>query len=223
MMKLLFLSFALLNLNALAAPTTVIGENEIEKLKDLDAQSEVYLKSVPTGRLKLPGKLGIHDFCTVSLISVNEVLTASHCLTKRDPLAMTAYFEYYTKASKNNRPFIVKEVVLNVPDADIAILKLEGEPGLIYGYYSFAKQLPAINDALIVFQHPGLDEKSVSRKNCFLVMSEEAYIEHSCDTENYSSGSPILNKNFEIIGVHQGVHATNSQIFNYGHNVVGLR
>ncbi len=219
---LIILSFLVISFSLFAAPKVIIGEDEIEKLKDLDPNSEIYLKSKPTGRLKLPGTLGIPDYCTISLISENEVLTASHCLTKRDYTKMVAYFEYYTKQGKTLNPYPVKAIKLNLPSADVAVLELEGTPGKKYGHYSMAREMPAKNEPLIIFEHPGLDEKSVSRKNCFLNDFDNEELAHTCDTENYSSGAPILNNHFEVIGVHQGSLINDSAEFNYGHIIINL-
>lgn len=219
---ILILMFNLISLSLFASPKIIIGEDEIEKLKDLDPTSEIYLMSKPTGRLKLPGTLGIPDYCTISLISENEVLTASHCLTKRDHTKMVAYFEYYTKNGKTLNPYPVKLIKLNIPSADVAILQLEGVPGKKYGYYNLAKEMPAKNEALIIFEHPGLDEKSVSRKNCFLNDFDNEELAHTCDTENYSSGAPILNEKYEVIAVHQGSLATDTNELNYGHIIINL-
>lgn len=216
------LLFLFIPLTLLASPKVIVGEDESEKLKDLDPTSEIYLMSKPTGRLKLPGTLGISDYCTISLISENEVLTASHCLTKRDHTKMVAYFEYYKKDGKTLNPYPVKAIKLNIPSADVAILQLEGTPGKKYGYYNLAKEMPAKNEPLIIFEHPGLDEKSVSRKNCFLNDFDNEELAHTCDTENYSSGAPILNTHFEVIGVHQGSFITDSNEFNYGHIIINL-
>ena len=216
------LSLLLLSLGASASPEIIIGENEIEKLKDLDPKSEIYLRSLPTGRLKLPGTLGIPDYCTIALISPNEILTAAHCLTKRDVNKMVAYFEFYTKEQKTLNPYSVKSVKLNLPMEDIAILELEGFPGRKYGFYPIAKTVPEMKSPLIIFEHPGLDEKSVSRKNCFFEDTDQLELLHTCDTEGYSSGSPILNSRFEIIGVHQGSMVTENSELNYGRLVIHL-
>ncbi len=205
-----------------SAPQVIVGVDETEKLKDLDQKSEFFQRSFPTGRLKLPGKLGIPDYCTISLISENEVLTASHCLEKRDFTKMVAYFEYYTKDTKTLNPYQVKAIKVNYPTEDVAILELSGTPGKIYGYYAFANSVPAIGEPLIIFEHPGLDEKSVSRKNCFLKDTDNREFLHSCDTQGYSSGSPVLNTQFQIIGVHQGSQISDSSELNYGRLVKGL-
>ena len=215
--------FLLIPLMSFASPNVIIGEDELEKLKDLDPRSEIYQKSLPTGRLKLPGPLGIPDYCTVSLVSPRLVITAAHCLKKRDVTKLVVFFEYYTKASKSLNPYPVTAVKLVLEKEDIAILELQGTPGLKYGAYPIAKRSPVINEPLIIYEHPGLDEKSVSRKNCKLDDTDGVELLHTCDTENYSSGSPILNTNFEIVGVHQGAQDTNGVSLNYGRWVIGLK
>lgn len=205
-MKKLILTFVLLliSFSIFASPSTVIGEDEIEKLNSFDKNSEIYRQSRPTGRMRIPGLLGIADYCTVSLISPNEILTAAHCLKEKPAEKLTVYFEYYSKDSKKNNPYRVLSIKYNSPVEDIAILVLEDRPGEVYGHYHFAKKIPKTGSSLYVFQHPGLDEKSISRKNCHLLDFDTAELAHSCDTHNYSSGSPILNEKFEIVGVHQG-------------------
>lgn len=198
-----------------AIPNIPIGEDEIEKLNTFDKTSEIYKHSRATGRMKIPGPLGIADYCTVSLISSNEILTAAHCL-KKEAEKLSVYFEYYTKESKKINPYRVLSIKYNSPIEDIAILVLEGNPGEIYGKYSFAKKIPKQGSPLIIYQHPGLDEKSISQKNCRILDFDNAELAHSCDTHNYSSGSPILNERFEIVGVHQGSASDLNTTVNYG-------
>ena len=45
--------FLFISLPLLASPKGIIGEDEIEKLKNLDHSSEIYQMLKPTGRLKL--------------------------------------------------------------------------------------------------------------------------------------------------------------------------
>jgi V8-like Glu-specific endopeptidase len=221
-MKRLLLTLLLAS-QVFANEKTVIGEDDIERLHNIEIQSELYQQSKATGRMQVPGKLSINDYCTVSLISENEVLTAAHCLNKKQKLhKLKVFFEYYDRAGKNKNPYFVKKIVYQDKESDLLILELTEPAGKKYGFYPIAKERPLEGDALLVIQHPALKPKSVSRKNCFYEAYVEELIIHTCDTYNYSSGSPIFNLNYEIVGVHQGWVETSEGDYNYGKFVIDL-
>ena len=214
---LILLACLLYSFSIFSSTKIIIGDDEIEKLKDLDTKSQIYLNSRPTGRLKLPGTIGIPDYCTVSLISANRIITAAHCLRKKPAISkLKVYFDYYTKATKKINPYQVTKIISVNKQDDRAILELAGNPGLKYGFYKMAKYFPKIGDNLLIYQHPGLDMKSISRISCSFVGMRKGLFFHNCDTQNYSSGSPILNEHFEIIAVHAGAMITMNDTLNYG-------
>lgn len=220
-MKKLFL-LSLVSTLSFADPSVIIGEDQIVKLNTIDQASILFQNSRPTGRIRLPSKVGLHDYCTVSLISKNEIITAAHCLKDRKVLELTAYFEYYDKSTKNLNPFKVTALKMINEGRDLAILELENNPGDVYGHYAIAKTAPELNAQLLIYQHPGLDPKSLSHLDCAFIGFDSNRFKHTCDTENYSSGSPILNENFELVAIHQGAFGTMTEMSNYGQMVIDL-
>lgn len=216
----LALSTLSVSFSSWASNKVITGEDETESLSQLDPQSEIYRKSSPTGRVKVPGVLGINDYCTISLISGNTAITAAHCFDSNTNFSrLTAYFEYYDRSTRNDRPYRVTRIVSRSLESDIMVLELEGNPGEIYGTYPIATDEPVVGDALVIYQHQGLAPKSVSRVNCQYGGTEGSYFFHTCDTQNYSSGSPILNSRFELVAVHQGALIQMNQTRNYGGSV----
>jgi V8-like Glu-specific endopeptidase len=221
-MAKLSLFILLFSFQLLATEKTIIGEDQIERLADFDESSEIYQFSRATGRIKVPGPFGINDFCTVSLISEDLIVTAAHCFDKEKLHKWKVYFEYYDRSGKNKAPYKVKEFVFKDKELDIAVLRLTEPAGKKYGFYTIATVAPEIGSELLIVQHPALQPKSISRKDCFYKAFVEGLLIHTCDTENYSSGSPIFNNAGEIVAIHQGWVETDQGDFNYSKMIIDI-
>jgi V8-like Glu-specific endopeptidase len=53
-----------------------------------------------------------------------------------------------------------------------------------------------------VIQHPGGDYKKISLQNNFVEYCDEHVVQYTTTTEPGSSGSPVLNDNFEVVALH---------------------
>jgi Trypsin-like peptidase domain len=105
---------------------------------------------------------------------------------------------------------------------DFTLLTLAGNPVATYGYLPLNGENLQPGDPLYVIQHPGGGEKKIharhtgtANEDCVVKdsdWSEPGYsanssIQHTCDTEGGSSGSPVLNDNNQIVALHHTGYA----------------
>ena len=152
--------------------------------------------------------------CTGFMISANELVTNEHCVWNeaicRSLLAIFGY-EYDRRFKLQNGVPYHCEGIVGQPnaEADFVILKLRGDPGHKWGHLDLEDAGLRPGEPLIIVQHPSGEVKRVVMKGCE-VKTEEAPnrdgvlndFGHSCDTDTGSSGSPILSRNYLVVGLH---------------------
>ena len=166
---------------------------------------------------------------TGTLKSHNLFLTAGHCFdnpaafsnwvwpdtvlsgsTDRErallaALNMTVRFNYQDDSLGMRRTEIIYDIVDLVEwredGLDYAILKLEGNPGYIYGYTPVLAKDLTLNEMLTIIQHPDGRPKEIEAG--LFDGDIGSYITYrDLDTEGGSSGSGVLDANRFIVGVH---------------------
>jgi V8-like Glu-specific endopeptidase len=91
---------------------------------------------------------------------------------------------------------------------DFLIIRLEGSPGVNWGWYKLSDQKLTKSEELLMIHHPRGTPMKVSRKDCIYRGESGGLMEHRCDTEPGSSGAAILAPDYEhpentsIVGVH---------------------
>lgn len=143
-------------------------------------------------------------FCSGTLISEDLFLTASHCVDASITTKF-AVFNYETAAGSSTLlpqdHFKVTEIVENGGNLDYAILRIDGKPGLKYGFTPIRVAMPENNHLLTVIQHPKGQAKQTESGP--LVGERGAYMQYAdLDTEPGSSGSGVLDKDGNLVGVH---------------------
>ncbi len=150
---------------------------------------------------------GSTGYCTGTLITKDLFLTAEHCAAKCEEIKVTFGF----LEEERQEQFFCKEVVEQGDgkyENDYFLIRLEGNPGIQWGWYDVsAKPVPAGSELLMI-HHPQATPMKVSQKNCTLKVEEDNFLNHRCDTQPGSSGSAILLPNYEhpeesrVVGVH---------------------
>lgn len=144
-------------------------------------------------------------FCSGTLIGPNLFLTASHCIGY-DTVGQYIAFNY---EKEKNRSSLLKQEFFKITKVvedglnglDFAILQLEGQPGLKYGYAKTRKASLDSNHVLTIIQHPSGFPKKVEVGHYRNKLG--SYMEYNdLDTEPGSSGSGVLDKNGDLVAVH---------------------
>ena len=86
---------------------------------------------------------------------------------------------------------------------DYAIVRVNGAPGDLYGFVNLAKRAePTVNDFVSIIQHPQGGPKKIAFTDNKVSAVFDDLVQYSTDTEPGSSGSPVFNQDWEIVGLH---------------------
>jgi S1-C subfamily serine protease len=180
-----------------------------------DANIVKSARSVAKLSFPIKGKLAS---CTGFMVTADLLITNHHCVSTAEACDGTvALFDFeYASAGQLKRPqqFHCLSVVDSDEALDFALLFLDGSPGAPgkFGVLPFAKTFKnQKGQALYVIEHPFGQPKMVAKKGCSLSTPRDATgaapaarldLGHVCDTENGSSGSPVLDERHQVIGLH---------------------
>lgn len=183
---------------------TLCGADDMVAM--VNSSSQLNAMGTPIGiySATIDGGLG---YCTGTLITKDLFLTAEHCAAQCEDIKVT--FGYLREGREES--FDCKQIVEKGDgnaENDYFIIRLEGNPGVKWGWYDVSAQAVASGSQLLMIHHPKATPMKVSQKNCTLKSEEGGFLMHRCDTQSGSSGSAILLPNFEkpketrIVGVH---------------------
>lgn len=152
--------------------------------------------------------------CTGFLIGSQTLMTNAHCVNSQIQCEGTdAYFgftdqEYPPKTGAVGCKALLAGTAPADPDLDYALLTLKAPVGLTAGFLKIAAASPAPNTDLIVPQHPGGRALMVAQAGCKSDINPkngrgaDTDFGHSCDTAGGSSGSPMLDAQLAVVGLH---------------------
>ncbi|MHA4131391.1 trypsin-like serine peptidase [Bacillus cereus] len=198
-----------------------------------------------------PGNVSGERWGSGTLISEDLFLTAGHCFSQNpdgwtvpringtnNPISsqeiaknMRVNFNYQVDPSNTPKPeqsFAVLELIEYGQDLgglDFAIVRLDGNPGQMFGHTKVAKLDAKLNEMVCIIQHPAGRMKQVEAGPVtFLQDGDERIGYNSLDTLGGTSGSGILlSPDGTLVGVHTNGGCTSSaQGFNYGVRISSL-
>jgi len=91
----------------------------------------------------------------------------------------------------------------NSKELDYAIVRVNGAPGDLYGFVNLSQRAePTVNDFVSIIQHPQGGPKKIAFTDNKVSAVFDDLVQYSTDTEPGSSGSPVFNQDWEIVGLH---------------------
>lgn len=174
------------------------------------------------GRIHIRGDQGqALGYGTGFLVSPRLLLTNHHVLSSAAQARRSVVeFNYQESASgemQSSEVVALQPDTLFLADADLdyALIAVAAEPGL--GTYGW---LPLISDpgkvlvgeTVNIIQHPNGEPKQLAIRHNQVVDELEQFLHYQTDTDPGSSGSPVLNDQWEVVALHHsGVPQRNSQ------------
>ncbi|MCP5051593.1 MAG: trypsin-like peptidase domain-containing protein [bacterium] len=85
----------------------------------------------------------------------------------------------------------------------IKVHESEGLPPLSrWRHLPLTETLPAIGDHVTIIQHPSGGPKQIALNENRVTNIYNDYLQYTTDTEPGSSGSPVFNDHWEVVGIH---------------------
>lgn len=204
------------------APLSTYGEDRKEPIRAHLDDPVIAAAQGPVAKL-LFMRDGMPRVCSGFLISNDQLMTNHHCVSDQSTCDTTiALFGYQVTA--DGRLAAGKQYeCLDVPadkrnhDLDFAVLTLAGSPGVEWGRLNLAAEDPATVDpeakdtdalGLAIIQHPSGYPKMISVRGCGATQvpvdgrAPGSDFAHRCDTLGGSSGSPVLDLEGRVVGLH---------------------
>jgi V8-like Glu-specific endopeptidase len=178
----------------------VIGLNNLLRIAWLSRGLEL---AAPVCRIVAPAGSG-----SGFLIANDLLLTNHHVLPdEQSAAASSAEFNYQVNWAGDLEPvrrYTLDSAHFRTSEAlDYTMVRVKDSPGDLFGFVDLTKRgQPAVNDFVSIIQHPQGGTKQI----CFTDNKVSAVfgdlLQYSTDTEPGSSGSPVFNQAWEIVGLH---------------------
>lgn len=190
---------------------SICGANNLQHVSEYDGSRGQPVEFVSkyeqaVGALAFGTLPNTSKYCSGSLISEDLFLTASHCVDSTI-LKEFAVFNYQknqgTPQLATQEHFKILSVVEKaLGGLDYGIIKIDGKPGLKYGFQKINIKDVEDGNLLTIIQHPSGKPKmvDVGHKNGLRNINYMTY--GDLDTEPGSSGSGVLDQNGFVVGVH---------------------
>ncbi|MBU0498701.1 MAG: serine protease [Gammaproteobacteria bacterium] len=182
----------------------VQGTADFEKVRALNWNEPEANLSRKIGHIELGDAL-----CSGFLVGPDLFLTNHHCVwdenrsAPRPEQSYQVYMDYLFDENKGPVSSKVHKILKMDQGLDYALLQLERELGVQYGWLRLQEGQPPASGNVTVIQHPQGRSKEVARQNANILKTDPTVVHYLADTEGGSSGSPVfLQGSDQVIALH---------------------
>lgn len=178
----------------------IIGENTLRPISFLSQGFKVS-RSVAYIR-------GSKGSATGFLIAPDLILTNNHVISKDDLLDdylfRFNYEENFLGQAQTVKEYRAKSqgIFYTNEKLDFTIIQLEQKAGNEWGWLSLKPQNVQVNNRVNIIQHPMGQPKQISLQNNLVQYVGGDVLQYITSTLKGSSGSPVFNDQWEVIGLH---------------------
>ena len=154
-------------------------------------------------RVRAPNELG-----TGFVIDGDLIVTNSHVIPSADVARQTTVdFNYEARPDGTLKDFETFELdpdryFVTDQAADLTAVAMRPGASLPYGHIDLPMSVPPPQRVNII-QHPGGADKQIALYHNIVAHADDSIIQYYTDTLPGSSGSPLFNDKWELVGVHQ--------------------
>jgi len=91
---------------------------------------------------------------------------------------------------------------------DFTVVKLDGKPHERWGYLPITPRRVTVGERVNIIQHPDGEPKQMSYFHNIVAFVGMRHLEYKTDTRDGSSGSPVFDKDWNLIAIHRGSRRT---------------
>jgi len=143
------------------------------------------------------------------LVSSNMLITNNHVVPDLATVKHTVFrFNYQHSIENSIGPICdykpkLGGVFHTSSDLDFSLIEVENTPGEKWGVIKINPDYTIQHDQRVnIIQHPGGKPKQISFRNNFVEYVDDTFIQYVTHTERGSSGSPVFNDLWELVGIH---------------------
>lgn len=180
----------------------IVGINNLVSIAWLDRGLTV---SSPVARVLVRGSED--ETGTGFLVGDDLLLTNNHVLPdEKTALASSVQFNYQLSWSGQlamSKRYAVTRFERTSAVLDYSLVRLDGGPSEIFGFIDPSDHADVeVGDFVLIVQHPRGGPKQIGLMDNKVATVHDNLLQYTTDTEPGSSGSPIFNTRWQIVGLH---------------------
>ena len=182
-----------------AVQEKIIGENTLRDVRLLELALDAARAVV---RIVTADSLG-----SGFLVGEGLIMTNHHVIGRQESAPPCAFqFHYQLDKQLNPRPILAARakpggLFYTNPDLDVTVVEVLDAPTDVVPL-TLARRRAAKDSRVNIIQHPGGHYKKISMQNNFVAFADGRSLQYLTSTEPGSSGSPVFDNDFLVIGIH---------------------
>jgi V8-like Glu-specific endopeptidase len=183
----------------------IIGENTLRHIRVLELALEAARAVV---HLRVTEQDGTQCFGTGFLVAPDLLMTNNHVISTAIQAINTEYsFNYQLGRDGKLLEVVPAQAMVDgffyTNNAlDYTVIQLADTPGSTFGHLSLTPMIVRKDQRVAIIQHPAGHLKKISIQNNYVAYSDSQVLQYTTSTLPGSSGSPVLNDDFEVTAIH---------------------